>query len=66
MEQFITEVGDYVAHTAGEGFDVQVTVGKGSKGRVRATVMAETEEAKISQARNHDLERAVGGGFGGG
>lgn len=66
MQRYIEEVGNYVAHTAGEGYGVQMTVGPGPKGRARATVMAETEEAKISQARNHDLERALGGGFGGG
>lgn len=48
-----------VAARAGEGFTSGVRVGKD---RARAYVLPETYNARKRQARDHVLERAVGGG----
>lgn len=58
VQLMVEEAGDTVADRAGPGFGSQVNVGT----RARATVMTETYEARRSQAVNHDIERAVGGG----
>jgi hypothetical protein len=65
MQKFVGDVGDKVAQRAGDGFGSQVNVGDGGKraGRARATVMAETADAKRRQARDHVLERAIGQGL---
>lgn len=60
MQTYLGEISKNVANRAGPGFGAQVNVGKD---RARGTVMAETTEAKLSQARNHDIERAIGGGM---
>lgn len=48
-----------VAARAGEGFTSGVRVGRD---RARAYVVPETSKARRNQAKNHVLERAVGGG----
>lgn len=48
-----------VATRAGEGFTSGVRVGRD---RARAYVVPETSKARRNQAKNHVLERAVGGG----
>lgn len=60
VQAMLAEAGETIANRAGEGFGSQVNVGAD---RARATVMAETYEAKIRQAREHALERAVGEGI---
>lgn len=59
VQRMLQRTGDAVALRAGDGFGNQVNVGT----RARATVMTETAKAKRSQAKNHDLERAIGGGI---
>lgn len=61
LRAMVQKTTDEVTTRAGrsEGFGGQVNVGRD---RIRGTVMAETAAAKRSQAKNHDLERAVGGG----
>lgn len=58
VQDMLAAQAEEVRDRAGDGFDVQVNVGT----RARATVMAKTLEAKRRQARDHVLERAVGGG----
>lgn len=60
VQGMLAEAGETIARRAGVGFGSQVNVGRD---RARATVMAETPEAKVRQARDHALERAVGGGL---
>lgn len=59
VQDMLQEVGEPVQSRAGTGFSLQVNVGGD---RARATVLAETPQAKRRQARDHVLERAVGGG----
>lgn len=59
VQALVREAGDKIADRAGPGFGSQVNVGT----RARSTVMAETDEARRSQAANHDIERAIGGGL---
>ena len=49
---------DAIAARAGEGFEVRAEVGRN---RVRATVETVTTEARVRQATEHTLERALGG-----
>ena len=60
VQAMLADAGETIAGRAGEGFGSQVNVGRD---RARATVMAETPEARVRQARDHALERAVGGGL---
>lgn len=48
-----------VAGRAGDGFSGRVTQGRD---RVRGAVSATTADARLRQARDHVIERAVGGG----
>jgi len=48
-----------IAARAGDGFTSGVRVGSD---RARAYVLPETYRARRNQAKNHALERAVGGG----
>lgn len=59
VQDMLQNAGDTVAQRAGDGFTASVNVGT----RARATVLPETLEAKKQQARDHVLERAVGGGI---
>lgn len=49
---------DAIAARAGDGFEVITDVGRN---RVRATVQTVTSEARVRQATDHVLERALGG-----
>lgn len=60
VRAMIEQATDTVSARTPDGFGGQVNVGAD---RVRGTVMAETAGAKRSQAMNHDLERAIGGGL---
>lgn len=58
VQEMLAAEAEKVRSRAGDGFTAQVNVGT----RARATVLAETPQAKRRQARDHILERAVGGG----
>lgn len=47
---------DRIAARAGDGFGVEAMVGRN---RARATVRAETPEARRRQAKDHVLERSI-------
>lgn len=59
MLGIVTKLGEGIAARAGEGFEVKTMVGRS---RARATVGAATPAARRRQARDHLLEKAVGGG----
>ena len=60
VQDLILSSAEKISQKAGDGFSVELRVGSD---RARAYVLAETRRAKILQARNHVLERAVGGGL---
>lgn len=52
---------DRIAATAGPGFTASPAEFTGGRGRGRASVYTETFEAMLRQARDHVLEKAIGG-----
>lgn len=60
VQDLVRSSAEKISQKAGDGFSVELRVGSD---RARAYVLASTRKAKILQARNHVLERAVGGGL---
>ena len=59
MQNMLATKAAGIAARAGDGFTSGVRMGRS---RARAYVLPETYKARRSQAKNHVLERAVGGG----
>jgi len=56
VEADLTRRAENVAKAAGEGHEVDVTVGKN---RVRASVRTESLKAMVNEARDRNLTRAI-------
>lgn len=58
----VTEQADRIAAAAGTGFVASSTKITGGRGRARAAVIAETQEARAAEAEHHVLLKAAGHG----
>lgn len=63
--KMLNEVAEQTAGRAGDGFEATAAEVTGGRMRGRAAVVTTTYDAMKSQARDHTLEKALGGGLDG-
>lgn len=61
VARITAEAGRRIQRQAGEGFEVQTSIGRT---RARTAVIAVTYEARVAEARDRRLTRAIGAGRG--
>lgn len=61
----LNDIAEQTADRAGDGFEARPAEATGGQVRGRAAVITTTAEAMRDQAKNHSLEKALGGGSNG-